>query len=84
MSEFKIPDSIPQDLLLIQEIMGLPEPPRSTPVTREKDDEVSSDSEDSEDISSSSSEDENSEEEVEANLVVDSEGDSELASPKSG
>ncbi|RXW22690.1 hypothetical protein EST38_g3166 [Candolleomyces aberdarensis] len=81
MSEFKVPVSIPQDLLLIQELVGLPERPR-TPVVEAKEEDSSSDSED---ISSSGSEDnsEDSEDEVAANLVVDGADDSDPQSPKS-
>ncbi|KAJ2927500.1 hypothetical protein H1R20_g9597, partial [Candolleomyces eurysporus] len=81
MSEFKVPVSIPQDLLLIQELVGLPERPR-TPVVEAKDEDSSSDSED---ISSSDSEDnsEDSEDEVAAKLVVDGADDSDPPNPKS-
>jgi H/ACA ribonucleoprotein complex non-core subunit NAF1 len=80
MSEFKLPNSIPQDLLLIQELVGAPEPPKA-PVVQAKDEDSSSDSDD---ISSSGSEDdEDSEDEVAANLVVDGADDSDSASPKS-
>ncbi|KAF6766731.1 Gar1/Naf1 RNA binding region-domain-containing protein [Ephemerocybe angulata] len=74
MSGFKIPDSIPQDLLLIQEMVGVPEPPKPEPV-QEMEEELGDD-----DISSSDGGD--SEDEIEAKLVLDTQEDSDPASDK--
>lgn len=77
MSGFKIPESVPQDLLLIQEMVDIPPP---APKFVQKMDEESS----SGDISSSDSEDEgeNSEDEIEANLVMADNDDSDPAPEK--
>ncbi|KAF5323539.1 hypothetical protein D9611_005585 [Ephemerocybe angulata] len=74
MSGFKIPDSIPQDLLLIQEMVGVPEPPKPEPV-QEMEEDLGDD-----DISSSDGGD--SEDEIEAKLVLDTQEDSDPASDK--
>ncbi|KAH6917052.1 Gar1/Naf1 RNA binding region-domain-containing protein [Coprinopsis sp. MPI-PUGE-AT-0042] len=79
MAEFKLPGSVPQDLLLIQELIGPIEQPTV------KVDAKQAVSETSDDISSSGSESEDgendSEDEVVANLLMTG-GDSEPASPK--
>ncbi|TFK19963.1 NAF1-domain-containing protein [Coprinopsis marcescibilis] len=80
MADFKIPDPIPQDLLLIQELIGPVEPENPSVTLQEKPSDVNGE----EDISSSGSEDEagnDSEDEVAANLVTMGE-DSAPASPK--
>ena len=69
MDGFKVPQSIPQDLLLIQEYIGVP-PPLPIPEKLETDADV-----DDDDISSSSDEDSEesdiaNEEEIAADLVV--------------
>jgi H/ACA ribonucleoprotein complex non-core subunit NAF1 len=86
MAEFKVPDSMPQDLLLIQEMVGVLKLPKQDPTTKTDEDESSSSSES--DISSSDGEDEkeqgaDSEDEIEAKLVNVGEGDSDPSSEKS-
>lgn len=80
MAEFKVPGGIPQDLLLIQELIG----PVEQPSVKVEEKQVLS--ENSDDISSSGSESEDggndSEDEVMANLLVTGE-ESENASSKS-
>jgi H/ACA ribonucleoprotein complex non-core subunit NAF1 len=70
MDGFKVPQSIPQDLLLIQEYIGVPSPlpvPKKleTDVDVDDDDDISSSDEDSEEETDIASE-----EEIAADLIV--------------
>lgn len=75
MNEFKVPDSIPQDLLLIQDIIGTIQNPvqKQPPETKIDDEDIdSSGSSDDSSSDDSSSDDDSSEEvdQVEADLIV--------------
>uniref|UniRef100_A0A8H8CR31 H/ACA ribonucleoprotein complex non-core subunit NAF1 n=1 Tax=Psilocybe cubensis TaxID=181762 RepID=A0A8H8CR31_PSICU len=69
MAEFKVPESIPQDLLLIQEYVSVPAPPSPKPKTQQPAKSISD-----QDISSSSDDDDDddiaSEEEIAADLIT--------------
>lgn len=69
MNEFKVPDSIPQDLLLIQDIVGIR---RQPPEPEIEDDDINSSGSSDDSSSDDSSSDDSSDEvnEVEANLIV--------------
>lgn len=77
MDTFKVPQSIPQDLLLIQELIGAPEPSTSVPqppATLAQQAQISSPSkpeasQDNDDINSSG-EDTDSEDEVATDLIT--------------
>ena len=84
MAEFKVPDSMPQDLLLIQEMVGVLKLPKQDPAPKMDEDESSSSESD---ISSSDGEDEkeqaaDSEDEIEAKLVDVGDEDSDPLSEK--
>ena len=74
MSGFKIPNDIPQDLLLIQEMVGLHEPPKVGPVAQ------STKIQDTNADDVESSDGDVSEDEIEAKLFEETK-DSEPASP---
>lgn len=69
MNEFKVPDSIPQDLLLIQDIVGIRRQPSEPEI---EDDDINSSGSSDDSSSDDSSSDDSSDEvnEVEADLIV--------------
>ena len=72
MNEFKVPDSIPQDILLIQAIVGTNPVPRQPLESKIEDEDIDSSGSSDDSSSDDSSSDDSSDEvnEVEADLIV--------------